>query len=169
MLERLRFDLVAVLLVATATAGCTSSDRVEGCTPPSNEAALLDAYAKEPAIGVQPAASQRREEPKRQPACRRVGKAVSRTSVSVQWDVRRNVNEQEIQGLYEAATIGTGWTAVPARSSVRYAQFCKSILGERSILDLSWQDAVVLQSGDLVPGVVTVVVRAAGEAEASCP
>lgn len=168
MLERLRFGLVVVALAGAALAGC-ASDEVEGCTPPSNEAALLDAYAKEPAFGIQPAASKRREEPKRQSACRRVGKDVSQTSVAVQWDVRRNVNEQEIQGLYEAATIGAGWTAVPDRSSTRYAQFCKSILGERSILDLSWQDAIVLKEGDIVPGVVTVVVRIAGAAESSCP
>jgi hypothetical protein len=58
---------------------------------------------------------------------------------------------------------------VPERSSTKYAQFCKSILGEHSIMELSWQDALVLQDGKIVPGVVTVGVRIANEGETACP
>ena len=165
----LRSGLVLLVLAGAALAGCTS-DRVDGCTPPPNETALLDEYLKEPALGVRPGeGSKRRKDPERQVACRKVGKAVSTTSVFVQWDLSRDLSPDEVQGLYGPATTGAGWTVVPARSGSRYVQFCKNVLGERSILDVTWQDAVVLERGERVPGVVTVGVRVAGVAEPSCP
>lgn len=161
--------LAALLLAGTALTGCTSDDRASGCTPPANEEALLDAYAKEPVLGVQPSGSKRREPPMRTTACRKVGKDVSTTYMGVQWDLSRNVEEREILSLYQPVTSGAGWTVVEDRAGPQFAQFCKTVLGQRSILEIGWQDAIQLERGERVPGVVSVGLRIAGEADGTCP
>jgi hypothetical protein len=161
--------LAVLMLTPFAAAGCSASDPVAGCKPPANESLLLDAYAKEPVFGIQPAGSTLREQPKKMTACHPVGKFVSVTTVGIQWDLARNLTADEMTSIYGPVTAGAGWTVVQSRSGARHTQFCKSILGQQSILDLSWQDEVIVDGGKKVPGTVAAAVRTAEKSESSCP
>lgn len=164
-----RSGLVLVVLATAVLAGCKASDRVDGCTPPANEKALLDEYIKEPVFSVKPGqGSKQRAEPKQETACHKVGQAVTTTSVGVQWDLVRDMTPAEIENMLGPATTGAGWTVVPAGEGTTHVQFCKTILGARSIMDISWQASTVVQGDKRIAPILSIGVRIVEAAEPTC-
>ena len=168
---RLPIFLVWALLLATGAAGCaTDPDRVRDCVPPSNEDALLDEYANDAALGVAPAGATRRGEPQRLTACHRVGYAVSNTAMTVQYDLARDLGQEEVLALFDQVSTAAGWTRLDVQTSglggsLRY---CRPVLGEPSHLDVVWQHAINPDGGRerAVPGVLTTTVYGSTNADA---
>jgi hypothetical protein len=165
VMARLPIVLVGALLLATGAVGCaTETDRVPDCVPPSNEDVLLDEYANDAALDVVPAGATRRDEPQRQTACHRVGHAVSRTAVTVQYDLARDLGQDEVLALFDRVAIAAGWTQQRVQTtgmggSLRYRG---PVLGEPSHLEVVWQHAIDPDgSGErTVPGALTTTVYA---------
>ena len=157
--------LVTLVVTSVATAGCTIfSDRVSGCVSPSNETQLLDEYAAERALAVSPVGSSRREEPQRRPSCRRMGEHVSIAAVDVRYDLSHDVSRDEVQALYEPVATQSGWTPMPIRADQKTVRFCRTVLGEPSVLEVGWDDAKTLRSDGKVErdtAWIAVVVRTA--------
>jgi hypothetical protein len=161
MAGRMSRVLVALAMAGAAMTGCTS-DRAPGCVSPSNEAGLLDEFAREAVLAVGPSGSKRREESRRHVACRlrhETGE-VSITSVGVQYDLDRDVSRDEVRTLYEPVATRAGWTPFPSRGGEVFF-YCRSMLGHSSVLMIHWQDAIMLDSGERIPGVITISIRLA--------
>jgi hypothetical protein len=165
MARGLSGTLVALVVTSVAAAGCAIfSDRVAGCVSPSNETQLLDAYAAEKALAVSPAGSSRREEPQRRPACHRMGEHVSITVVDVRYDLSADVSRDEVQTLYTPVASQAGWTPMPVSADQKTVRYCRTVLGEPSVLEVGWDDAKTLQSDGKVerdPAWIGIVVRTA--------
>jgi hypothetical protein len=138
--------------------------------PPSSEEALLGEYANDAALALAPAGATRRGEPERQAACYRVGgrgrEGVSRTSVTVQYDLARDLGPEEGRALVEAVATRAGWTLLEAQTSGLDSpiggvlRYCRTVLGEPSFLEVIWQHTIDPDgdSGRVVPGVLTTTV-----------
>jgi hypothetical protein len=170
MALRRRIMLVAIttVTIATTATGCAESVRAPGCVAPPNEAALLDELAKDPTLAVSPADSKRRSEPDRQTACRKVGKDVSRTSVTVQYDLPRNVDADHVRATYEPVATAAGWKALSSQPSEQGGSllYCRDILEQPSLLAIHWQDAITVEANGgsrRVPGVLTVTVSGSAD------
>jgi hypothetical protein len=156
---------ITTATMATMATGCAESVRVPGCVAPPNEAALLDEIAKDPTLAVSPADSKRRSEPDRQTGCRKVGKAVSRTAVTVQYDLSRNLQADEVRAAYEPVATAAGWKALPFEPSEQVGSllYCRDILEQPGLLAIHWQDAITVDAAGgsrRAPGVLTVTVSA---------
>jgi hypothetical protein len=168
LVNRLRMTLAA-LIVATATTGCALfSDRVAGCVAPANEAALLDELAKDPVLGVSMPGATRRAEPKRQEACHRIGKDVSRTSVTVEYDLSRNPSPEEIRAAFDPVATKAGWVAMPgaASSPTGVLRYCRDVLDQPILLIVGWEGAKTVDSSgknERVPAHLGVVVHGSAD------
>lgn len=154
--------LAALALAGATMAGCTS-DRVPGCVPPSNEAGLLDEFMKEPVLSVAPEGAKRREEPRRVEACRRHGENATETVVAVHYDLERGLAPGEVRTLYEPVATKSGWTPVPVAAGQLLLRYCRSVLGQPGLLEVTWQEAIEPPSGRRVPALVSILLRPADE------
>jgi len=163
--------ILAALMVAAATTGCSSSDRVPGCAVPSNEPALLDELAKEPVLDVAPAGATKVAGPRRQTACHQQGEDLSRTSVRVAYDLSRDPTADELRALFEPVATKGGWMALPIQTSgqgsIGTLLYCRDILDQPGLLAVDWEAAKTVESGgrsERIPAhlVVTVIGSADG-------
>jgi hypothetical protein len=159
---------ITTAITATTATGCAASDRVPGCVAPPNEAAVLDELAKDPTLAVSPPGSTRRSEPDRQTACRKVGKAMSRTAVTVQYDLARNLRADDVRRIYEPVATADGWKPLPGRPNAQPGMllYCRDILDQPSLLIITWQDAITVEAdrgSRRVPGVLTVTVSGSAD------
>jgi hypothetical protein len=162
MKRKVMSGLAALVLTGVTMAGCTS-DRVPGCEPPANEGGLLDEFVKEPVLTVAPEGSKRREAPKRVEACHRLGEHATETAVAVIYDVPRGLLPGEVRSLYEPVAMNSGWTPVPTIAGQLVLRYCRKVAGQAGLLEVTWQDAFQPPGGQLVSGVVTVLLRPADE------
>ena len=161
--------VLIVITLAGMLTGCADlSNRAPGCVSPPYEAALLDELAKDPALAVSPADAKRRDEPRRQVACRKVGKDVSRTSVTVEYDVSRDLDIADVRATFDPVASGAGWISMSGRQNDSNGSllYCRNVLDQPSLLSIHWQDAITIDSDGenrRVPG--ALIVTASGSAD----
>jgi hypothetical protein len=152
--------------VLALPAGC-GREMTSGCTPPPNEARLLDEYARDPVFAIRPARVRDVAPIQHTAACRIIKGDAGPDEVSVAsaWFALTPVDRHDraaLIDLYDAEVTGHGWRAAPrtatpaptASSSV--LRYCKSIRGVTSYLEISsftgdGGDAVVVGPGAGTP------------------
>jgi len=161
MAGRMPLLLAALLMTGAANVGCTVYSRpVPGCVPPSNEAALLDEFAKEPVLAIGPPGSKRHAEPRRQVACRRSGDHATETSVSVHYELSSNLGRDEVRAFYDPVAIEAGWAPLPTPLDAKGLWYCRRVLAQPAVLRVAWQDDMTIEN-EHVPATLSVVIHLA--------
>jgi len=147
--RRRGFTLIATVVAAVTTLVAVAMtgyalwpDSGPDCVAPQDEARLLDELAKDPSLSVVPTGASRRFEPRRQKACQVIGKDITTTSVSVEYDLPRALNEAEVRALFEPVTARAGWSPMPSHSSGHGGDlhYCRTVDGRPQLMSLHWHD-----------------------------
>ncbi|HEX6682254.1 MAG TPA: hypothetical protein VF062_05640 [Candidatus Limnocylindrales bacterium] len=133
--------LVTLVALAAAGASCSVfSDEVPGCVAPSNEAQLLDEFAKERVLELTPPSVKERKETLRQVACKRFGEHASVTHVGVHHELSRNIERDEVHGLYDPVATAAGWVPLPVEVHQSYLLYCRRVAGQAAMLSVGWSE-----------------------------
>lgn len=151
------WPVVALLAVALTGCGWTGGNdaREPGCTVPDDEDALLDAYANDPVVAVQPEGARRVGDVARSTGCHRLNKEdVSNTSVTLSWRPERDYDGPTLRRTFDPVASGGGWRymvdpdAPPDVAGETTLTYCRDVRGVTSRLLIRSQPA---QRADIRP------------------
>ncbi len=128
------FASCALLLVCLTATACASEDRQPGCTPPSDEAHLLEIFRDDPVFTVNPPAARRIDGPRSSTACRVLNREdASSTSVTLTFELTGAYTRDDLTAAYDHDIRGHGWvpisvdTSRPASPAEMHLSYCKVV------------------------------------------
>jgi len=137
-----------LLLAFIAITACGSDDRQTGCTAPSNEAQLLEAFRDDPVFNADPPAARRIDGPRSSTACRVLNREdTSSTSVTLTFELTRAYTRDDLTAAYDRDVRRRGWAPVavsiadPTSMDEAHLSYCKLV-----------RDVPAYLSVDSVPG-----------------